>query len=174
MVFISRGHKRHPPEQDTGAECAKVVEVEEVYHIAKELASMLAAEGLPFVMMEDLTLKDTVKFLNTRMRDGDVAIELHKDSIGDGQEPKRVGVYVEYKSPLGMKFATLFLEEFKKLGCAKLSWIRSHTVRNLHFMRATYFTTLILELGPVEDITAMDDRSYYAKGVFNTIKQFLK
>lgn len=174
MIFISRGHKRYDPNQDTGAECGNVIEVEEVYYIATKLVSLLAEEGIPFVMLEDLTLRDTVPFLNSRMKNGDVAIELHKDSIGDGQEPRRVGVYVEYSSTIGMKFANYFLEEFKKLGCAKLSWIRSHKERNLFFMKATKYTSLILELGPVEDPKAMEDRDYYARGVFNTIKQFLK
>jgi N-acetylmuramoyl-L-alanine amidase len=172
MIYISLGHKRNNPNQDTGAVFKDLKEAEEVYQIGQLLCLELARLDVSFCMLEDMSLEDTISFLNKQMRTGDVAIELHKDSF-ETNDVRRVGCYVNKQSKLAVRFGECFLQAFKG-ECSKDSWIRSHTERKLGFVRKINNPSVIVELGHMEDAQCVPDRQFYAQKLALAINNFSK
>lgn len=172
MLYLSRGHKMNDPNSDTGAVYKNIREVDEIFEITKIISRELTLMGVGYTLLEDMSLKDTIRYLNTRMTKADIAIEIHKDSF-DVKDSKRVGMYIDIEGKSSRQLSDEFLKVFLSSGASKDSWIRPHTLRNLAFVKDIRFPSLIVEFGHLQDETCISDREYYGVNfckIFQKIK----
>src|SRR5574343_399843 len=156
MIFISRGHKMKDPNSDTGAIYKNIREVDEIFEITKVISREFTAMGVGFTLLEDMSLKDTIRYLNSKMTKNDIAIEIHKDSF-EKEDSKRVGMYIDMTGKLSRQISDEFLSVFLTSGASKNSWVRSYTERNLAFVKDIKFPSIIGEFVHIEDKNCVED-----------------
>jgi N-acetylmuramoyl-L-alanine amidase len=133
--------------------------------------------------MPDLNLKNTIRYLNTNGNaTTDLAIEIHKDAIGDtyndAQMKRRVGLYYMRDGIGGnLRIAGAMIRTMQNIGAHPTSWIRPDTESNhkqLGFCRKTKMLSMIAELGFIEGSNATDENEWYAWALTKAILQVLE
>jgi N-acetylmuramoyl-L-alanine amidase len=138
--------------------------------IATKAAKYLRANGLIVLLMPDLDLSQTVKYLNLQGNGiTDLAIEVHKDSCGsiynDKNMKRRCGLYYSLDSAGAGNIARNMALYFRENGAHSTSWARPDSDsprKRLAFIRDTKMLANIYEAGFIEGENTPDENDWYA------------
>jgi N-acetylmuramoyl-L-alanine amidase len=151
--------------------------------IATKAAQYLRANGLIVLLMPDLELSKTVRYLNLQGNGiTDLAIEIHKDSCGsiynDLNMERRCGLYYLAESAGSGNIARDMATHFRTTGAHVTSWARPDTDcprKRLAFVRDTKMLAYIYEAGFIEGNNTPDENEWYAwvlcLSILNTLEK---
>lgn len=140
--------------------------------IARKIAEItrdyLLLKGVNVILLEDLTLSETIAQINKIGKRSDIAIEVHKDSFGEAWDEnkmrRRVGLYYFAGSAGSQEIARGMVNHMKSKGGHDTSWVRMDTEsprKRLGFVRDTSTLSYIYEGGGIEGDNCEYENTWY-------------
>lgn len=159
----------------------ETTESKEVNQILGLVASKLIAYKIPIVVLPDYTYNRAIREVNALYKQGDWAIELHKDSFSKFNYTTmndRMGAYYFRNSSFGKILAESMLKEWIEMGANKTSWAKPDNASghgSIGWCTMTKPVAHIIEMGFLQDDNSdVSDRmfaNYVVEGIIAAIKQ---
>lgn len=177
-IYLSAGHGAG----DSGAVAGGTTEDREMRLTRNATVEELRDRGLDVQAVPDtLSLKETINWINERSRRGDVALEIHADSLGN---PKVRGASVFYTAGNEVRKAdaALLLQELsQQLPSLPLRGVKADTetgVGRLGFCRQIDIPSILMELGfltsPEDRALLQSKRQDFARGLADGLEAWMK
>ena len=179
-IFLSAGHGGPSNAYDPGAVVGGTTEAEQMIMLRDRIISELRSRGFELLSVpDDLTLRQTIDWINARARAGDVALEIHGDSYSNPDVRGASCFYIANNSERKNHAEQMLLALLRRLPALPSRGAKPDTatgVGSLGFCRQVVLPSLLLEVGflsnPEDRSIILNQRQAMAKGIADGLVGF--
>lgn len=154
-IFISAGHGAGDP----GAVAGGTTEAKEMILLRDQIVSELGSRGLEVLSVpDDQNMSQTISWINTRARTGDVALEIHADAYNNPGTRGATVYYIANNAERKTQADTLLLAVLRRVPQLPSRGAKADTATatgSLSFCRQVSIPSMLMEVG---FLTNPDDR----------------
>ncbi len=179
-IFLSAGHGGPTGASDPGAIAGGTTEAQQMILLRDQIASELRSRGAEVLSVpDDLTLRQTIDWINPRARTGDVALEIHADAFSNPNVRGASCFYIANNSERKQHAEQLLLALLRRLPELPSRGAKPDTatgVGSLAFCRQVAIPSLLLEVGFLTNSQDRDliinQRREMARGIADGLVSF--
>lgn len=182
-VFISAGHGGFEGRlRDPGAVAGGTTEAQQMILLRDQVVSILRSRGVEVLSVpDDLSLRQTIAWINARARRGDVAIEIHADAAANTSVRGASVFYIANNDERKRHAELVLLELLRAVPQLRSRGAKPDTtaaVGSLGFCRQVVLPSLLMEVGfltnPEDRAILINQRRQVALGVANGLTAWVR
>lgn len=179
-MFLSAGHGGPSNAYDPGAVVSGTTEAEQMILLRDRIISELRSRGFEVLWVpDDLSLRQTIDWINARARTGDVALEIHGDAYSNPDVRGASCFYIANNSERKKHAEQVLLALLGRLRGLPSRGAKPDTatgVGSLGFCRQVVLPSLLLEVGfltnPQDRSIILNQRQTMAQGIADGLVSF--
>lgn len=150
-IFLSAGHGGPTNSFDPGAIAGGTTEAQQMILLRDRIVSELRSRGIEVLSVpDDLRLRQTIDWINSRARRGDIALEIHADAFSNPDVRGATCFYIANNTERKKHAEQILLALIRRLPQLPSRGARPDTntgVGSLAFCRQVVLPSLLLEVG---------------------------